>query len=493
MQHVNVQARIPPYGSAEYIYGSNLSLNTNGYNQSNENLRRHTGDDAGRPLPMRQQSRGLAPPHSESMMAQPSNTRPPSAYSDNSALPYLQNEPPPPLPTATSNRPQSSHFPRFVPPPSMPQPSSAPTTPGSLYPPAVDYHIQALAVVGAHPSTTPKREEPQPVFYPAMMRPQNSAQGRSSMPVEAVMARYGQALPDEGPRPAPVNYDQAPLTNSPRAMPARYDQPPPNEFPPAMPRYDQPVPNDIPPVAPIFPRSESNPAPRRPGSGHKKLSRQHTRRTQSDIPQARPQEDMQPAFLPPPQQRQSPVVEEKKRPTSLLRKLTKKRPESMPPIKGKAEAKAAPQVPQMEPMPRMEILPDVLFHVRATQDYEMQTYEELSFSLGSIIAVTAAPESGRWSGYVVDSTGRRDEGIFYRTFVSLLQRVDSSRARGNILFLAEAVYSYRAGREDEFDFSAGDTIAVYATPQGPFWFGVNERSLASPRPKLFPWKLVAPK
>jgi hypothetical protein len=30
----------------------------------------------------------------------------------------------------------------------------------------------------------------------------------------------------------------------------------------------------------------------------------------------------------------------------------------------------------------------------------------------------------------------------------------------------EAVYSYRAVREDEFDFSAGDTISVYSTPQG---------------------------
>jgi Variant SH3 domain len=76
--------------------------------------------------------------------------------------------------------------------------------------------------------------------------------------------------------------------------------------------------------------------------------------------------------------------------------------------------------------------------VRATHDYEMQSYDEISFSKGSIIAVKTAPESGRWTGYVVDSLGpNKQEGIFYRTFVSLLQRVDSSRAQGNVLFLGE--------------------------------------------------------
>lgn len=130
-------------------------------------------------------------------------------------------------------------------------------------------------------------------------------------------------------------------------------------------------------------------------------------------------------------------MEEKKRSGSLLRKLTKKRPASMPPnMKGKVDPNTNTR--PMEQQPRMEVLPDVLFHVRATQDYEMQSYEELSYSNGAIIAVKSAPESGRWIGYVVDSTGpRQDEGIFYRTFVSLMQRVDSSRARGDILFLGK--------------------------------------------------------
>ncbi len=67
----------------------------------------------------------------------------------------------------------------------------------------------------------------------------------------------------------------------------------------------------------------------------------------------------------------------------------------------------------------------------------MQSYDELNFSNRSIIAVTSAPETGRWTGYVVDSMGSRQEGVFYRTFVSLLQRMDGSRARRNILFLGK--------------------------------------------------------
>jgi hypothetical protein len=74
--------------------------------------------------------------------------------------------------------------------------------------------------------------------------------------------------------------------------------------------------------------------------------------------------------------------------------------------------------------------------------------------------------------------------------------------------LVQAVYNYRAMREDEFDFlagacvfpciravvnaSPGDTIAVYATPSGPFWVGAVQQARAPSRGRMFPWKLVAP-
>jgi hypothetical protein len=74
----------------------------------------------------------------------------------------------------------------------------------------------------------------------------------------------------------------------------------------------------------------------------------------------------------------------------------------------------------------------------------MQSYEELSFSTGAIIAVKSAPENGRWSGYIVNSSGPPQEGIFYRTFVSIMRRVDGSKTNGNILFLGMCIQDLMA-------------------------------------------------
>jgi hypothetical protein len=144
------------------------------------------------------------PPPNLSIHAQPGTPRSQSIYSDTSTLPYLREDPQPPPPIPSGGRPHSSPFPRFVPPPIpvMSQPLSAPTPPGSMYPPPVDYHSQALEVVGAYPWVAPRRE--QPAFYPAMMRPQGPIPGRESLPVEAVIARYGQALPNEPHGNAPI-------------------------------------------------------------------------------------------------------------------------------------------------------------------------------------------------------------------------------------------------------------------------------------------------
>lgn len=138
-------------------------------------------------------------------------------------------------------------------------------------------------------------------------------------------------------------------------------------------------------------------------------------------------------------------------------------------------------------------MPEIMFHARATQDYEMQSYDELGYSAGDILAITSAPESGRWTGYVVgQNDGRQEPRIVYRTYLSLLQRVDSSRSAGQPLFFVEAVYNYQATREDEFNFVAGDIIAVLSTPSGAYWVGVNQRARAPSKGRMFPWKLVAP-
>jgi hypothetical protein len=221
-------------------------VNKGGYTQRNNGLVA--------PTSAVQPTERALPPSNLSIQAQPGTPRPPSAYSETSTLPYLREDPSPPPPVPSGGRPHSSPFPRFIPPPMpmMLQPLSAPNTPGSMYPPAVDYHSQALAIVGAHPGAARRQE--QPAFYPAMMRPQGPIPGRDSMPVEAVMARYGQALPHEPPGSAP-----------------------------------------------IFPRSESAPAPSRRGTGTRRLSRpQHSRRAMSD------QQPLQPLPPPPNQHEQSP-------------------------------------------------------------------------------------------------------------------------------------------------------------------------------------------
>ncbi|KAG8802406.1 hypothetical protein FRC18_007559 [Serendipita sp. 400] len=256
----------------------------------------------------------------------------------------------------------------------------------------------------------------------------------------------------------------------------------PPEFPPPT-----PPPSGPPPPVP----AQVQGVPR-----HHKLTRRTTSASPTPPP---PVPSPVPPALPAPQLQRSPTTsgintsEEKKRSGSLMRKLTKKRPISLPPAKKHNQPGGVEDRPRLDATRRNEMLPDIQFHARATQDYEMQTYDELGYSLGDIIAVTSADESGKWAGYVVGPAGSRsNSGILYRTYLTLLQRVDSSQSNGNPVFYVEAVYDYRATREDEFNFQAGDIIAVYSTPLGQFWVGANQRARTPSRGKLFPWKLVAP-
>jgi hypothetical protein len=74
----------------------------------------------------------------------------------------------------------------------------------------------------------------------------------------------------------------------------------------------------------------------------------------------------------------------------------------------------------------------------------MQAYDEFSFPAGAIIAVTSAPEDGRWIGWRIDKPEtRKSPGVFYRTYVSLLRRVDGSRANGSVLFQGMPTFTFR--------------------------------------------------
>ncbi|EJT97008.1 hypothetical protein DACRYDRAFT_119798 [Dacryopinax primogenitus] len=62
----------------------------------------------------------------------------------------------------------------------------------------------------------------------------------------------------------------------------------------------------------------------------------------------------------------------------------------------------------------------ILFYVKALYDYQATIEEEFDFQLGDIIAVTATPEDGWWSGELLDEA-RRQKGkhIFPSNFVCL--------------------------------------------------------------------------
>jgi len=62
----------------------------------------------------------------------------------------------------------------------------------------------------------------------------------------------------------------------------------------------------------------------------------------------------------------------------------------------------------------------VLFYVKALYDYAATIEEEFDFQSGDIIAVTATPEDGWWSGELLDEA-RRQPGrhVFPSNFVCL--------------------------------------------------------------------------
>ncbi|KAG8914243.1 hypothetical protein FRC00_000242 [Tulasnella sp. 408] len=95
---------------------------------------------------------------------------------------------------------------------------------------------------------------------------------------------------------------------------------------------------------------------------------------------------------------------------------TTRRPPSPP-------TQAAPPPAQTNPSQMAqstEEVPNVLFYVKALYDYKATIPEEFDFAAGDIIAVTATPDDGWWSGMLLDDT-RRIPGrtVFPSNFVCL--------------------------------------------------------------------------
>ncbi|KAF8058716.1 SH3 domain-containing protein [Lyophyllum atratum] len=79
-----------------------------------------------------------------------------------------------------------------------------------------------------------------------------------------------------------------------------------------------------------------------------------------------------------------------------------------------------PPMPTPPPPPPMQETGGILFYVKALYDYTATIEEEFDFQAGDVIAVTATPDDGWWSGELLDEA-RREEGrhIFPSNFVCL--------------------------------------------------------------------------
>ncbi len=88
-----------------------------------------------------------------------------------------------------------------------------------------------------------------------------------------------------------------------------------------------------------------------------------------------------------------------------------------------------PPVPVIQPTPDPSFGSDtsagegaggILFYIKALYDYTATIDEEFDFQAGDVIAVTATPDDGWWSGELLDED-RREEGrhIFPSNFVCL--------------------------------------------------------------------------
>jgi hypothetical protein len=70
----------------------------------------------------------------------------------------------------------------------------------------------------------------------------------------------------------------------------------------------------------------------------------------------------------------------------------------------------------------VELIHEQIYAVQALYDYQATIDEEFDFQAGDIIAVTATPEDGWWSGELLDEARRqRGRHVFPSNFVCLLE------------------------------------------------------------------------
>ncbi|CAK5266105.1 unnamed protein product [Mycena citricolor] len=121
-------------------------------------------------------------------------------------------------------------------------------------------------------------------------------------------------------------------------------------------------------------------------------------------PQVQPQQPIQPP--PTSYQQPDPEVTLSRRASGPLPPQPSVLPYNSPPVRA--------------PTPQPEESGRILFYVKALYDYTATIAEEFDFQAGDVIAVTATPDDGWWSGELLDEA-RREEGrhVFPSNFVVL--------------------------------------------------------------------------
>ncbi|KAK7052872.1 formin-binding protein [Paramarasmius palmivorus] len=186
--------------------------------------------------------------------------------------------------------------------------------------------------------------------------------------------------------------------------------------------YNSPIAEEAPPPQNALPVAVPPPAQQAP----------ITQQSQASNSRMPPQVSQPPVAPPPPVQEPPPPPPATKPPTSYQSNgygghgganLTRRASQPLPPQPPQApypmNEQAAPPPPDP---PRNDDDParPILFYVEALYDYTATIDEEFSFQAGDIIAVTATPDDGWWSGELLDEN-RRVEGrhVFPSNFVRL--------------------------------------------------------------------------
>ncbi|KAL0575008.1 formin-binding protein [Marasmius crinis-equi] len=157
--------------------------------------------------------------------------------------------------------------------------------------------------------------------------------------------------------------------------------------------------------------------------------------------------------------------------------------------------------------PQTEDEHKILFHVKALYSYAGELDKDFSFQAGDIIAVTATPNDGWWSGHLVDENKRQPgKHVFPSNFVvpstyseatdespldNVAHGVREVPGQGPVLFCVKALYDWEATIDEGMSFQAGDIIAVTAASDDGWWSGhLVDETRRQPGRHIFPNNFV---